>query len=414
MPRRLTVYLAAPPGDGLRVAREHFHEYVRPVLEKGGVDWDVVEGRREGDVRAGTAERIRRRRRKLEGTMVDEADQEDWGKEEADKEEAIRVVRELNGVQEYEGVGGDVVIGRHVWKEYIRGIHEGWLGPLTRPREAAEEESEAQPTTLDSSKATGDIWQTASASEATLTTTPSLENLSDPPSIASSSSDDDASPTIQSSSPDEPHTDETKPVEPEPSSDAEQKPKRPIPPEPYLPPSAYASASAPHNLPDTLGPAATIPYPHILGFLNTRIRVWRFLNQRKLADQIGRDVAAAVFASSRPFRGSSFSSSTTEPWNAPPPDGTSEGESKEEAKECLEWEERDWPKSVRKEWEKRWGEDEEKGVKRGESVWLDEVMLDERIAGRMRRFVLDVAEEDRARRIASGQEKVSEQGEEEK
>jgi hypothetical protein len=28
------------------------------------------------------------------------------------------------------GPKGDLVIGRHTWKEYIRGLHEGWLGPL--------------------------------------------------------------------------------------------------------------------------------------------------------------------------------------------------------------------------------------------------------------------------------------------
>jgi import inner membrane translocase subunit TIM54 len=56
MPRRLTVYLAAPPGDGLRAAREHFHEYVKPVLVAAAMDWDVVEGRKEGDVRFKTAE----------------------------------------------------------------------------------------------------------------------------------------------------------------------------------------------------------------------------------------------------------------------------------------------------------------------------------------------------------------------
>src|SRR5204863_7866393 len=42
------------------------------------------------------------------------------------------VQRRLN-VKEYDGLKGDVVIGRHTWKEYIRGLHEGWLGPLEKP-----------------------------------------------------------------------------------------------------------------------------------------------------------------------------------------------------------------------------------------------------------------------------------------
>lgn len=55
---------SAPPGDGLRAAREHFHEYVKPILVAGAVDWEVIEGRKEGDVRAGLAAKIRRLRRR--------------------------------------------------------------------------------------------------------------------------------------------------------------------------------------------------------------------------------------------------------------------------------------------------------------------------------------------------------------
>ncbi|KAH0410131.1 hypothetical protein KCU90_g20153, partial [Aureobasidium melanogenum] len=70
MPRKMTIYLQAPPADGLRSAREHFYEYVKPVLVAGAMDWDV-EGRREGDLRFGAAEKIRRYRRKAEGIQDD-------------------------------------------------------------------------------------------------------------------------------------------------------------------------------------------------------------------------------------------------------------------------------------------------------------------------------------------------------
>ena len=64
LPRKFTVFLCAPPGDGLRSAREYFQEYIKPVLVAAAVDWDVVEGRREGEVRAGLAARVRALRRK--------------------------------------------------------------------------------------------------------------------------------------------------------------------------------------------------------------------------------------------------------------------------------------------------------------------------------------------------------------
>lgn len=121
LPRKVTIYLQAPPGDGLRTAREHFHLYVKPVLVAAAMDWDVVEGRKEGDVRHKTAEKIRKwRRRRGEGEPVAAGD---------DGTLTVEDLREKNGDVEYPGVAGDIVIGRHTWKEYIRGLHEGYLGP---------------------------------------------------------------------------------------------------------------------------------------------------------------------------------------------------------------------------------------------------------------------------------------------
>jgi len=132
MPRKITVFLEAPPGDGLRVAQDHFAEYVKPVLASSGLDWDFVVGRRQGDVRAAVAERIRRQRRAVErdiggdkaaGLLEDVPTDED----------ATAFVRRRNGIAEYDGIKGDVIVGRHTWKEYVRGLHEGWLGPLAAP-----------------------------------------------------------------------------------------------------------------------------------------------------------------------------------------------------------------------------------------------------------------------------------------
>lgn len=63
LPRRLTILLESPPGDGLRIAQDHFIEYVKPILNASGLDWEFVQGRQQGDVRAAVAEKIRRARR---------------------------------------------------------------------------------------------------------------------------------------------------------------------------------------------------------------------------------------------------------------------------------------------------------------------------------------------------------------
>lgn len=64
-----------------------------------------------------------------------------------------------------------------------------------------------------------------------------------------------------------------------------------------------------------------------------------------------------------------------------------------EQQTVLQHEEREWHKSARKRLE---GE--------GERVWLEGVVLDPRVAGRMRRFELAGGEEERARRIEEGRE----------
>ncbi|MDI1490737.1 MAG: mitochondrial import inner membrane translocase subunit tim54 [Ramalina farinacea] len=136
MPRRITILLAAPPGDGLRVAREHFHEYVKPILVAGAMDWEVIEGRKEGEVRAGLAEKIRMmRRREGEVAVIEEGDDD----EKFEREESVRALRGAMGIREWEGVRGDLVLGRHTWKEYVTGLHEGWLGPIDAPKPVEEE-----------------------------------------------------------------------------------------------------------------------------------------------------------------------------------------------------------------------------------------------------------------------------------
>ena len=79
----------------------------------------------QGDVRAGLAERIRRHRRREEGAIIEE--------DEAGNEATVRAIRTNLGINESSEPRGDIVVGRHTWKEYIRGLHEGWLGPSFLP-----------------------------------------------------------------------------------------------------------------------------------------------------------------------------------------------------------------------------------------------------------------------------------------
>ncbi|KHN94471.1 mitochondrial import inner membrane translocase subunit tim-54 [Metarhizium album ARSEF 1941] len=330
LPRKLTVYLEAPPGDGLRVAQDHFIEYVKPVLSASGLDWEFVQGRQQGDVRAAVAERIRRSR------MAHERPGEEIPKTD---DSIVEDLRRKMGLKEYDGVKGDIVIGRHAWKEYVRGLHEGWLGPLDPPP-LPEPEPEPEP-----------VSETKSDSE-----TPSA--------------DDKAA---------EAKAEEQK---------KQDKPSRPPQPRPHNTTGDYESASLPVHVPAEFPPSAVIAFPHRLGFTQTFVRLGRFLNRRKLADDIGRQVAAVCFAAARDYR---------------------EHDGQYEQQLLLVQEERDWPKHTWKEEEPAAEEEHEKQAAsrpKKERIWASPMVVDARIAQRMRRFEIQPRDEESAAKIAVPEEEV--------
>jgi len=350
MPRKLSVFLEGPPSDGLRTAQEHFKEYVKPILVASGLDWEFIQGRKEGDIRAELAEKIRKARLPLE---------------QRGEDDVVEAIRTNSGIKEFEGPRGDIVIGRHTWKEYIRGLHEGWLGPLTEPPKPEDSKPQDEP---------GPPTDAISASSPG----PSIDTIadltSDEPSI-NNTPKDDASPAAQ--------------PEPEPEPPKEQeKPKKPPQPSPFILTNAYPTAPTPPNLPSEF-PSNFISFPHILGFLNTPRRMYRFLNRRVLADQIGRETAAIILSTYRPYETSSTTSpSTSTEFEKPEGEEGQENGEWGEVVTALQEEEKDWHKSVRV----RKEED-------GERTWLDPIVLDARIASRMRRFRLSAEEEERAKTI---------------
>ncbi|XRM39639.1 mitochondrial import inner membrane translocase subunit tim54 [Aspergillus tubingensis] len=334
--RKINVFLSAPPGDGIRVARDHFKEYVKPILVAAALDYQIIEGRREGDIRAGYAERIRKWRRKAgePSTVVEDPTVED----------VVFAARTSMGVIEEPGPKGDLVIGRHTWKEYIRGLHEGWLGPLDPPPPPPPTE---EPAPVESS-------------------TPAAETSSE-------TKEGDANAPEQEKK--------------------EEKPAKPVGPTPaYISTSDYSSQPLPRTIPQTLSGSVPIAFPHILGFLNTPIRLYRYLNQRHMAESVGRDVAAIVLASySRPYNTGSGSS------DASPISDDTLGSTTYEQQTVLEEEEKEWHKSVHR---------KDEANPDNEREWLDDIVIDPRLASRMHRFSVSPEEEARAQRIRDGQEYI--------
>jgi import inner membrane translocase subunit TIM54 len=350
MPRKLTVFLEGPPTDGLRVAQDHFKEYVKPILVASGLDWEFIQGRKEGDIRAELAEKIRNSRLPPD-QRVDE--------------DIILETRRNIGIKDFDGLRGDIVIGRHTWKEYIRGIHEGWLGPVSAP-------PKPEPQTP--------FEGGAATLEAPVETLPGITILSTPREVDVPA---DASPTTDST--------------PKP----DEKPKKPPQPAPFILTSQYQAADLPAELPAELDPSVPISFPHILGFLNTPKRLYRFLNRRVLADQIGRETAAIILSTCRPYNTASnpslttsFSTDVDESLPVKISDTYLVTQVAEQQNALIE-EEKEWHKNTRVRVE---GEPER--------TWLEPVILDSRIAARMRRAELTPEDEAKARSIVVPEEEV--------
>jgi mitochondrial import inner membrane translocase subunit TIM54 len=396
--RKLTIFLSAPPGDGLRSARDYFIEYVKPVLVSAALDYEVIEGKKEGDVRAGLAEKIRNFRRK--------AGEKSSVVEEPSKETAIAEIRRSMGITDEPGPLGDIVIGRHTWKEYIRGLHEGWLGPLDAPPPPPTPQPATEPT-AEPTTAPTDTDSTADDASPTFS----------PESADSSEGSDASAPEAEKNT--------------EKESEEEKKPKGPSPA--YISPAEYPLQNLPVTIPRSFEASLPVPFPHLLGILNTPIRIYRYLTKRHLADAVGQEVAAAVLASmSRPYQESINSAEpglatlddpSTGPLSSDPYSAASQQSYEQQS--IFDHEEQEWPKAVRKAAAARKlqaheddnsssvGDNKVKiaGILGEEREWIDDVVLDPRIASRMHRYVLSEEDRARANRIAEGQEWILGEGE---
>ena len=324
LPRKITVYLAAPPGDSLRPMREHFQEYVKPILVAAGVDWETFEGRKEGDIRAALAEHIRKKRRK------------ELHKQVEGDEDVVEDLRASMGVHEADARGDELIIGRHTWKEYVRGLHEGWLGPIHEPQIIKE------------------VGVPASMDSIPPAESPQVDLLS----IKDSLSTDIPSNTETLSQIEESSQTERQPVESGKQQETkveEVVPIKPSPTPPYILPKEYSLYTANH-LPSEFPVSTVIGNPHLLGFLKTPTRVMRFLNRRRLAEDQGREIVNLLLTKE------SRSYSRGDQW---------------QQIDLLESEERDWHKSARVP-----NPPEEEGKERPR---IEEMVIDDRVGSRMRK-----------------------------
>lgn len=340
LPRKVTVFLAPPPADFLDLGLAHFRQYIKPILTAAAVDYEVKSETRQGEIRHMVAEQIRKTRREA----LDLPDTEDKSSlSEIEKKEEADIKRQLQSHLVRDDTGGIICVGRGAYKEYLMGIQEGWLGPLDPPPEPV---VEAESNLVDA--ASGDI----KASEFTSDTVASDKSLSQNTEILSKANEfvDTAAETIDSASQSVQSLDDTlkksedeEPEKPEPKEHEKKEEKPPVP-KAYISSSEYSEAQLPAEFASVakFEPVAAIAFPHLIGFLTIPTRIYRFFNQRYLADQLGEATAAVVFAHTRPFDKDDI--------------------------QALAYEEDDWPSK----WKKR--------ALESNSEWMQDLVVSDKIA----------------------------------
>ncbi|OJA17316.1 hypothetical protein AZE42_04134 [Rhizopogon vesiculosus] len=122
LPRKVTVYGAKWPGDeDHEKSLRFFRKYVKPVLVAAAVDYEMISGRRSGDLANRIANEIKTRRRVDAGL-------------EPTFQGPITLPNQptLEQKRKRELEGGIVIVGRHTLKEFMSGLKRGWTESMER------------------------------------------------------------------------------------------------------------------------------------------------------------------------------------------------------------------------------------------------------------------------------------------
>lgn len=361
LPRKLTIYIAPPPDDYLDESIKLFRKYIKPYFNAAAIDFEIFSERRQGDIRATVAEKIRElrqkhvdervkaeteRQQKLKDALWSSTIAREWGKvkgvfskrqskEEEEENQPTTPVKDLYKPLDVLGLykvmepvkvvkddaldpihaGGVVCIGRGAYKEYLHGVHEGLLGPLQKPQWLEEqEEQERRQRMVNKLK------------------TEAKDKGEDPELI-----------TLDLIDPQQPFEEE-KPVT-KPYIKVEDYPNAPLAPELDMSQMVLTDDGVPAVFDQ---PVYVIPVPNLSGFRNFPRMMYRWFHKRDLAQVMADRSIVVINDAPRPFE---FK------------DTMAAGE-----------EELDWPK--------KWVE---RGKERG-SEWVQELVTDDRVVGRMRTY----------------------------
>ncbi|KAF8163445.1 mitochondrial import inner membrane translocase subunit Tim54 [Crassisporium funariophilum] len=122
LPRKVTVYASKWPGDeDYDQSMKYFRKYVKPVLVAAAVDFEMIPGKRHGDIAKRIAEDVRLRRRFDLGLDP-----------ESEVTKMLPTYRPANVRRQRELEGGIVIVGRPTFKEFMVGLQRGWTDGLEK------------------------------------------------------------------------------------------------------------------------------------------------------------------------------------------------------------------------------------------------------------------------------------------
>lgn len=426
IPRKITVFVAPPPGDYLDHVLTHFRAYIKPILTAAALDFEVKQESRQGEIRYVVAEGIRNYRREQMGLpkvpsrlMVDE---EEYNKAVAEQNAEVerlkagrekhtnpnptfqafnsinnrpgapsspdsqpeeqmsisvagtiaqeQLDKEITSKLEFNPESGVICVGRGAYKEYLAGLHEGWLGPLEDPRpdednrkvyeefpNREKDDDDAlglvktpveEPTTAVQNvqsvsehlkshpEMVKDVSETISHSGDVTAVTDVEQTAAGPVDVVSETASTHDTPAASDNKTPKPLS-EMSPSEWDPKAPLPEIKRKPVP-KPYIRPEEYSEAELsefyasgfenastahstvssninqqPNDLNSPAGsgtafveqfffsPIAVIPHRHIMGFMNTPLRIARYFNKRAVADEVGAATVVAVTGDTRPF-----------------------------------------------------------------------------------------------------------------
>ncbi|OWB62030.1 hypothetical protein B5S32_g4028 [[Candida] boidinii] len=330
-PRKIRVYVVPPPSDYLQEGLKYFRKFIKPILNSSAIDFEIYTEERQGDIRYHVAEEIRKLRRAKLG--IDEESKEPETKQETkqmgistsplstfkpteklDEDghpykavadlynpgtllgvnfrqgERPKVISEDSEVLDQRDAGGIICVGRGAFKEYMNGLHEGLLGPLTAPPQPSKPASIEEVETTDGAEP---IATTDNNTEATTSTSTSTSTSAAPTSIIKDAAEGKE---IEEHVQKKERTDD----------DDEEEKLAPVP-RPYILPNEFSEANlAPElDLSREFRDENGVPYfflqpimvtrnYNLLGFLNSFERIRRFYTKRYQAEDYSEKTYAVL------------------------------------------------------------------------------------------------------------------------